>query len=66
MFVTVTGTYDSADKIRNAEDDLRASGIPNEKILVDQNAKQIKVMIPEDTKPEIVELLGRHAPSSLG
>lgn len=65
MFVTVTGTYDSIDKLRNAEEDLRATGIPSEKIFVYEEAKQIKVMIPETTKPEILELLGRHDPTQV-
>ncbi|MHB1188897.1 hypothetical protein [Thiobacillus sp.] len=66
MTATVTGIYDSTDQIRNAEDDLLASGIPSEKIFVDEQARQIKVIIPETTKPEIVEILNRHKPVRLG
>ncbi len=62
MTATVTGIYDSTDQIRNVEDDLLASGIPSEKIFVDEQARQIKVIIPETTKPEIVEILNRHKP----
>ncbi len=65
MTVTVTGTYDSIDKVRNAEDDLRAAGIPREKFFVDEMALQVKVLIPEATKPEILELLNRHSPIQL-
>jgi len=65
MFVTVTGKYNSVDKVKNAENELQAIGIPSEKIFVDMDAMQIKVMIPEATKPEIMELLGRHEPSEL-
>jgi hypothetical protein len=65
MFVTVTGKYNSIDKVRNAEDELQSIGIPSEKIFVDTDAMQIKVMIPETTKPEILELLGRHEPSEI-
>jgi hypothetical protein len=65
MTATVTGTYDSTDQVRNAEDDLLATGIPSEKIYVDEQARQIKIMIPEATKPEIVEILNRHKPISI-
>ncbi len=65
MTATVTGTYDSTDQIRNAEDDLLATGIPSEKIYVDEQARQIKVMIPETTRSEIVEILNRHKPVSV-
>ena len=65
MYVTLTATYDSTDKLRNAEDDLRGTGIPSEKILVDKDAKQIKVIAPEDTKNEYIELLRRHGPATM-
>ncbi len=65
MPVTVTATYDSADKVRNAEDDLRGTGIPREKIFVDKDAHRIKVLSPDDSKPEIVELLRRHEPTEI-
>lgn len=65
MSTTVTGTYNSIDKVRNAEDDLRAIGIPNEQFFVDEIAMQVKVLIPEATKPEILELLNRHSPTQL-
>ncbi len=66
MFVTVTAKYDSADKVRNAKDDLLATGIPAEKVFVDADAMQIKVMTPEVTKAEILELLNRHEPTQIG
>ena len=66
MFVTVTGKYNSIDKVKNVQNELQAIGIPSEKIFVDMEAMQVKVMIPETTKPEIMELLGRHEPSELG
>lgn len=65
MNVTITGIYDSTDKIKNAENDLHSTGIPSEKIYVDMSAMQIKVIIPETTKAEILEILGRHNPTQL-
>ncbi|MEA1889349.1 MAG: hypothetical protein U9N50_06145 [Pseudomonadota bacterium] len=63
MTETVTCTYDSADKARNAREDLIATGIPQEKIFFDEETNQIKVMIPASTKPEVVEILNRHNPT---
>jgi hypothetical protein len=62
MTKPVTGTFDSMDKIWNAKDDLIATGIPQEKIYVDEDAKLIRVMVPEPTKREIFEILKRHDP----
>ena len=36
MTKTVTGTYESADQIKNAREDLIATGIPQEQIFVDE------------------------------
>jgi hypothetical protein len=66
MLVTVTAKYSSIDKIRNAEEDLVATGIPSDEIFVDKETKQIKVRIAETAKPEILELLGRHDPTQIG
>ncbi|MHB1215955.1 MAG: hypothetical protein ACYCY9_13320 [Thiobacillus sp.] len=65
MTATVTGVFDSTDQIRNVEEDLRASGIPSEKIHVDAQAREIKILIPEATRPEILEILNRHNPTSI-
>jgi len=62
---TVTCTYDSADKVHNAREDLVATGIPQEEILVNEKTHQIKVISPDVTKPEIVEILSRHEPSDI-
>lgn len=66
MTATVTGVIDSTGQIRNVEEVLRASGIPSEKIDVDEQAMEIKIMIHETTKPEIMEILNRHNPVRVG
>lgn len=63
MTETVTSIYDSAEKVKNAMEDLVGTGIPQEKIHVDEQMNQIKVMIPATTKPEIMEILKRHNPT---
>jgi hypothetical protein len=60
MNKTVTGTYQSADQLRNVKDDLVSAGIPSEKIYVDEPAKTIRVIMPKATQPNITEILERH------
>jgi hypothetical protein len=60
MSDTVTGSYRSADQIRNVEDDLRASGLPRENLFIDEPAKKIRIIIAQPSKPGIVEILERH------
>ena len=60
MSNTVTARFESNDQATNAEDELRSSGIPSEKIYVDKAAKTIKVLIPEATRPGVIEILQRH------
>ena len=64
MTKTVTGTYESANQIKNAREDLIATGIPQEQIFVDEENRQIKVMIADETEPEIEDILKRHDASS--
>lgn len=65
MTAVVTCTYDSADKVHNAREDLVATGIPQEEIFVDEDANQIKIVIADTAKPEIVEILTRHEPTQI-
>ena len=65
MTETVTCTYNSADQLENAREDLVATGIPQEKIYLNEQSNQVKVVIPAATKPEVVEILKRHKPSQL-
>jgi hypothetical protein len=65
MLRTVTATYGSRDTLRNVVDDILGVGIEREKVFVDDEAMLVKVMIPSDTEPEVLEILGRHNPLSL-
>lgn len=64
MMKTITGFYDSAAQINNVKEDLVASGIPQEKLFVDEENRQLKVLVPASGEPEILEILKRHGPSS--
>lgn len=66
MTEEVTATYSEAMTIRNVEEDLRALGIPSEKIHTSADKRRIRVLVPEAAKPEILEILRRHDPVELG
>ena len=62
----VVASYGDEIAIKNVEDDLRALGIPSEKIFVDREHRRIRVRTPEATQAEIMEVLKRHEPVELG
>ena len=61
----IVASYKDAWTITNVQDDLLSTGIPREKIKVDRDHLKIRVMVPEETKGEIVEILNRHEPSEI-
>lgn len=65
MTEAIVATYDDVKTIKNVEDDLLATGIPNEKIRVDKEHRKIRVMIPEVTRSEVIEILNRHKPAEV-
>lgn len=65
MNMTITGNFNSKDQVRNAREDLVASGIPQEQMFTDEEHYQLKVMAPAEVEPEILEILNRHAPQGV-
>ena len=65
MTAAVVATYKDAKTIFNVEDDLLSTGIPNEAIKIDKDHLKVRVMVPEQTKAEIMEILNRHAPAEI-
>ena len=65
MTETVKCTYDSAYKLKNALEDLIGTGIPQENIRIEDDTNQIIVTIPATARPEILEILNRHEPSTI-
>jgi hypothetical protein len=65
MTTAVVATYKDKKAITNVEDDLASLGIPNEKIKIDKESRKIRVMVPDATKAEILEVLNRHAPTEI-
>ena len=65
MTPTVTAAYGSADKAINAYDELISEGYPREKLYFDKETHEIKVIVPDTSKPEVEEILGRHEPDEI-
>ena len=61
----VVASYKDAVTIMNVRDDLLATGIPGDTIKVDKDHLKIRVMVPDQTKAEIVEILNRHEPKEI-
>jgi hypothetical protein len=65
MTKIVTAIYASEDTLVNVRDDLVSTGIPQEKIRVNKEKRQVQVMSPDVTESEIVEIMRRHDPIQL-
>jgi hypothetical protein len=65
MTEAVVATYKDVKSIMNVEEDLLATGIPNEKIKVDKEHRKIRVFTPDATKAEVLEILNRHMPAEI-
>lgn len=65
MTAALVATYKNVRAITNVEDDLLSTGIPNEKIKVDREHRKVRVMVPDATKAEVMEILNRHEPTEI-
>ena len=65
MSITLTGTYKNMDAVRNTLDDLLSTGIDREKVFVDKEHTQVKVMVPATIQREVSEILARHNPTEM-
>ena len=65
MTTAVVATYKDAWTIRNVRDDLMSTGIPDDAIKIDKENIKVRVMVPERTKAEIMEILNRHLPAEI-
>jgi hypothetical protein len=62
MAEIITAVYASANTLANVHEDLVSTGIPQEKIRVSLDKKQVQVMGPITAEAEIEEILKRHSP----
>ncbi|TDN97309.1 MULTISPECIES: hypothetical protein [Halomonas] len=60
MTQTVTATYDDSMKAVNAYDELVSKGFPREKLFLDKETSEVKVIVPDSTQREAEEILKRH------
>jgi len=65
MTQTITAVYPNLDAGRNALDDLVADGFDCEKVFLDEENLQVKVMAPDAVKANAEEILRRHDPKDL-
>ncbi|MFO8154277.1 hypothetical protein [Thioalkalivibrio sp.] len=65
MTQTVTAAYQELDAARNALDELVADGFDREKVFLDEENLQVKVMVPESVQPSAEEILRRHEPTEV-
>ncbi|CAM3400495.1 hypothetical protein [Halomonas lysinitropha] len=65
MTQTVTAAYGSIDKAANAFDELVSEGFPREKLFLDKETNEVKVIVPDTSQPEVEEVLKRHEPDEV-
>ncbi len=61
----ITATYGSMGQAENAVDDLISTGIDSEKVFLDDTTMQVKVMVPNTIRPEVMQILQRHNPNQV-
>ncbi len=60
MYKTITAAYTDEVAIKNVADELVNKDVPRENFFIDEEVSQIKVMMPENTEPEIMDIFNRH------
>ncbi len=58
-------TFASEDNLKSAQHELLTAtiaGFPREKVLVNKEKKEIKVIMPETTRAEVERVLNEHSP----
>ncbi|MBA2780428.1 hypothetical protein [Billgrantia kenyensis] len=65
MTQTVTAKYQDLMKATNAYDELISEGYPRENLYFDKEEHQVKVIVPDEAKPEAELILNRHQPADL-
>ena len=65
MTKTLTAKYETEAAARNAHEDLMGTGYPQEKVFLQPDSAEVKVITPSDAEPQAREILGRHEPSEI-
>ena len=61
----VVASFKDSVTIMNVKDDLLSTGIPDDTIKIDKEHLKVRVMVPEQTEEEIIEILKRHQPTEI-
>lgn len=62
---TITGKYGSAGAAHHAHDDLLHTGFPSEKVYLDRDKAEVKVIAAPANQREVREILQRHEPTAI-
>ncbi|ATJ84057.1 hypothetical protein ACFPTY_13580 [Halomonas beimenensis] len=65
MTQTVTASYDDTLKARNAFNELVSDGFPRESLFLDEESREVKVIIGDEIRREVEEVLNRHEPAKV-
>jgi len=65
MAKVIVAVYDTSDQVTNVVDDLVSTGIPRERIRVDEHKPRVEVVVADAAQPDIAEILERHQPAEL-
>ena len=65
MPTTVTGRYGTPEAARNAHEDFIDTGFPSEKVFLDKDKAEVKVIASQSNEREVREILDRHQPAEV-
>ncbi len=65
MTKVLTARYETVGAAHNAHEDLIDTGYPAEKVHLDREAAEVKVITSTDGEREAREILGRHQPAGI-
>ena len=65
MYKTITATFTDKIAIENVANELVSKDVPRENFFIDEDASQVKVMIPESAEAGIMDILNRHHPTEV-
>ena len=65
MAKTLTARYGIAGAARNAHEDLIGTGYPSDKVYLDSDKAEVKVISSSEGEREAREILERHKPSEI-
>ena len=65
MSTTVTSRYGDLQAARNAREELIDKGFPSEKVFLDKDKAEVKVIASQSNEREVREILDSHQPAEV-